>query len=260
MSDVLSPPSTREIKVGGLTSRVFEKGEGEALVFLAGLCGLTRWTPCLDALAAGRRVVVPALPGFPGGTGHDQLDSTLDWVMATLDLIEAVDGVGADWMGVSIGGTLAAEAAAASGACRRLVLVAPLGLFDEADPVTDVWAQRPGAQAGVLAARPESARYFTPDADDAIEQQVLMARANEAAARLLWPTTDTGLSRRLHRIHAPTLLLRGTADAVLPASYMERMVAGIAADVQRGTIPRAGHLADLDEPAAVAEQVLDFLG
>jgi pimeloyl-ACP methyl ester carboxylesterase len=140
-----------------------------------------------------------------------------------------------------------------------LVLLAPLGLFDEADPVTDVWAQPPGSQPGLLCARPESTAYFTPDDSDPIEKHVIMARASESAARLLWPTTDIGLARRLHRIRVPTLLLRGAEDAVLPASYMDRFVAGIAGDVQRGSVAGAGHLADLDAPDAVAEQVIDFL-
>jgi pimeloyl-ACP methyl ester carboxylesterase len=259
LSGVGNQPTQREIKLGSITSRVWEKGDGEPLIFLAGLGGLTQWTPCLEQMSASRRVIVPSLPGYPGGTGHDQLDSTLDWVIATLDLIEAVRGEGADWMGVSVGATLVAEAAAASHGCRRLVLVAPFGVFDEAEPVTDIWAQPPGAQLRLLCHNQENTRYVTPDDSDPIERQVLLARANEAAARLLWPTTDIGLARRLHRIHVPTLILRGAEDAVVPASYMDRIVDAIAGDVQRGSISGAGHLADLDAPDAVAEQVLDFL-
>ena len=85
------------------------------------------------------------------------------------------------------------------------------------------------------------------------------ARASEAAARLLWPTTDTGIVRRLHRITVPTLILRGAEDAVLPASYVDRVADGVAGDVQVGSVPRAGHRADLDAPQAVADHVRDFL-
>jgi pimeloyl-ACP methyl ester carboxylesterase len=140
------------------------------------------------------------------------------------------------------------------------VLVAPFGLFDEAEPVADVWAQPPGRAHALFCARPESTAYLEPDDDDPIESQVVMARASEAAARLLWPTTDTGLVRRLHRIQVPTLMLRGAEDALLPESYMDRFVAAISGSVQRGGIAGAGHLADLDAPEAVADQVLEFLG
>jgi len=254
-----APPAEHVVEVAGLTSRVWEKGEGETLVFLAGLGGLTRWSPCLEALCRARRVVVPALPGYPGGTGHTELDTPLDWLTATLDLIDAIGGRDADWVGVSVGATLAAEAAAASHACRRLVLVAPLGVFDPEDPVTDVWCQRPGTQAGLLCATEAGRACITPDEDDPVEAQVVATRASEAAARLLWPTTDIGLARRLHRIRMPTLLLRGHEDAVLPASYLSRIGDGIGGPTQLGTVAGAGHRADLDAPDEMAARILDFL-
>ena len=250
----------RHVRCGRIQARVWEKGSGEPLLFLAGIGGLTRWTPCLDALAATRRVIVPSLPGQPGGLGHDELDSVLDWITATLDLIDAVGALGIDWVGVSIGGTLAAEAAAASRGCRRLALLSPLGVYCPDDPVTDVFCQPPGALAGLLCSQPTSRAYFTPDSSDPIEAQVLVARASEAAARLLWPTTDTGLSRRLHRIIAPTLLMRGSEDAVLPASYLARIADGIGGPTELATLPGAGHLADLDAPREVAGRLLGFLG
>lgn len=259
MTTNAGPPREWHVRVGRIQSRVWEGGCGEPLLFLAGLGGLTKWTPCLVALAETRRVIVPALPGYPGGIGHDGLDGVIDWVTATLDLIDAVGGMGIDWVGVSIGATLIAEAAAASRGGRRLALVSPLGVFDPADPVTDVFCQPPGAMAGLLCHRPESRTYFTPDEADPIEAQVVTARASEAAARLLWPTTDTGLARRLHRISAPTLLMRGAEDAVLPASYLPRIADGIGGPTELATLPGAGHLADLDAPREVVGRLLEFL-
>jgi pimeloyl-ACP methyl ester carboxylesterase len=75
----------------------------------------------------------------------------------------------------------------------------------------------------------------------------------------LWPTTDTGLVRRLHRISAPTLLMRGALDAVLPASYLPRIADGIRGPTELATVPAAGHLADLDAAREVAGRILGFL-
>ena len=88
---------------------------------------------------------------------------------------------------------------------------------------------------------------------------MLRARAGEAAARLLWPTTDTGLGRRLHRITARTLILWGSEDRIIPASYAKRFAGEIAGQSEVRSIEGAGHLADLDAPDACAEAVEEFL-
>jgi pimeloyl-ACP methyl ester carboxylesterase len=252
----------RSVRVNGLDCRVWEKGEGEPLGFLAGLGGLLRWTPFLERLAERHRVVAPSLPGFPGALGHDRLDTHLDWITAALDLLDASGLRGADLVGASVGGSLAAEAAALSPRCvRRLVLIAPFGLFDEREPVADIWAQRPGEGSGLLCSAPERLEELLapPEGEDPIEWQILQVRASEAAARLLWPTTDTGLARRLHRIEAPTLLLWGSEDRVVPASYAKRFADAIGRNARVRSLPGAGHAADIDAPDAAADAVLGFV-
>lgn len=255
--------AARTVRVNGAPCRVWEAGQGEPLGVLAGLGGAPRWTPFLARLAERRRVVVPSLPGFPGATGHDVLDDLADWVAATLDLLEGAGLSGADLVGLSVGGTLAAEAAAFSpGLARRLVLVSPFGLFDEAEPVADVWAQRAGELPALLAAHPERwlAEQATPEGADAVEWQIEQVRASEAAARLLWPTGDRGLRKRLHRIRIPTLLMWGEADRVVPPSYAKRFAAGLGGPSELRLLPGAGHRADLDAPEALADAILAFAG
>jgi abhydrolase domain-containing protein 6 len=258
----MSGISERSLAVNGEPCRIWEKGSGSPVFYLAGLAGLPRWTPFLDRLAERHRVIAPSLPGFPGGTGHDKLDSLLDWISATLDLLEGAGLAQGDLIGASIGGTLAAEAAAmAPGLVRRLVLIAPFGLYDKSAPPTDLWAQKPGAWPALVSAHPEAYNAFTaPPADaNAAEWPIIMTRASEAAARILWPLGDTRLARRLHRLRAPTLVVWGAEDKVLPPRYAERLATGIAGKTRTALIPGAGHLADLDAPGAVAEAVLTAL-
>jgi pimeloyl-ACP methyl ester carboxylesterase len=257
----MNDPGERTVEVNGLPCRVWEKGEGRPVGYLAGLGGLPRWTAFLERLSAVRRVVAPSLPGFPGGLGHDRLDSHLDWIVATLDLLEAAGLAGADLVGASVGGALAAEAAALSPpAVGRLALVAPFGLYDPAFPPTDVFAQKPKDAPALLSARPEAyaAHVAPPEGEDG-EWTIVMTRASEAAARILWPLGDTRLGRRLHRVRCPTLLVWGDQDRVLSPRCADRFAALLAGPVRQVIIPGAGHLADFDAPDAVADAVLTAL-
>jgi pimeloyl-ACP methyl ester carboxylesterase len=260
----MSGVAERAVAVNGAPCRVWEKGSGSAVFYLAGVAGLPRWTPFLDRLAERHRVVAPSLPGYPGATGHDRLDSLLDWIAASLDLLEAAGlGAGGTLIGASVGGALAAEVAAmAPGLLRRLVLIAPFGLYDKSTPPVDLWGQKPGATPSLVSSRPETYAAFVapPEGAAAAEWPIVTTRASEAAARLLWPLADTRIERRLHRIRCPTLILWGAEDKVLAPSYGKRWASGITGKTTVTVIAGAGHLADLDAPAAVAESVLTALG
>jgi pimeloyl-ACP methyl ester carboxylesterase len=251
-------PRTRSVAINGQPCRVWEKGEGAPLVFFAGFGGLPRWTECLDQLAARRRAIAPSLPGFPGTSEIGPLYTHLDWLLAARDLIGGAGIQRCDLMGVSLGGALAADVAALwPDLIDRLILVSPLGLFDEKEPSTDLFAQRPDQLAQLLCADPKRylAHIAVPKGTDPVEWMVTTTRAREAAARLLWPLGDTGLARRLHRIETDALLVWGSGDRVIPVSYRARFVDGISGDVQVEVIEGAGHLVDLDTPTALARSV-----
>ena len=253
---------TRDVR--GDPVRVWEKGEGRTVGVLAGLFGYTRWSPFLEALAQHHHVVVPALPGHPGGGDFRKLDDLPDWLSATLDLLDAADLEGADLVGLGPGATLAAEAAAFSRtSVGKLALVAPFGLFDEREPVADLWARRASELAATFSAKPsEFARdvLAPPAGADEDEFRIVQTRALEAAARLLWPTGDRGLVKRLHRIRSETLLVWGERDAIVPASYAKRFASGIAGQTRVRMIPGAGHVVDFDAPELLAAAIEEFLG
>ncbi len=65
--------------------------------------------------------------------------------------------------------------------------------------------------------------------------------------------------RRRDQLRLPTLLLSGSEDRVLPASYAKRFADGLGGLVQVHQIEGAGHLLELDAPDAAAGAVLAFL-
>ncbi len=258
----MSGPSEAAVSVNGEPCRVWRKGDGAPLGVLAGFGGNPAWTPFLERLAGAREVVVPSLPGYPGGLGHKHLDSQLDWIAATLDLLEGAGLAGADLVGHGPGAALAAEVAAmARPMVARLVLMAPVGLFDEEAPMADVWAVRGSEIAGLMSARASAfaATLACPEGGDETEWKLTQVRAAEAAARMLWPNGDLGLEKRLGRIEANTLLLWGAEDRVVSPTHAERYAAAIGAKTQIRVIEGAGHRLDFDAPDATAEAILAFL-
>ena len=257
---VVSELETLSVDINGFACRVWKKGAGPKLGFLAGFGGLPRWVPFLDALARERAVIVPSLPGFPGSDrGHTVLDSHLDWLLAVRQLLQKAGLEGADLAGSSVGGSFAAEVAAIwPAAARRLALIAPWGLFDEKDPMTDPWAQRAPDVPGLLCADPERWNQLKTEQEGANspEWPIEQTRANEAAARAFWPLGNTRLEKRLPLIEAPTLLIWGEQDRIMPRSYEDRLAAAIAGRTEITTIPGAGHLAELDKPDEVAAAIL----
>jgi pimeloyl-ACP methyl ester carboxylesterase len=97
-----------------------------------------------------------------------------------------------------------------------------------------------------------------PEGANSIEWPIEQTRANEAAARIFWPLGNTKLEKRLNLIKAPTLLIWGEHDKVMPRSYAERLAKGIAGTSETRIVSGAGHLAELDKPGDVAAAIVGW--
>ena len=257
----MSEPETLSVDVNGHACRVWKKGSGPKLGFLAGFGGLPRWMPFLDELAKRRTVIVPSLPGTPGATGHNILDTHLDWLLAVRQLLVKAGLDGADLAGSSIGGSFVLEMAALwPTSVRRAVAIAPFGLFDEKDPATDPWAQKADDVPGLMCVNAQIWKDMKalPAGANSVEWPIEQVRASEAAARIFWPLGNTKLEKRLPLIAAPTLLLWGEHDRIMPKSYAALIAKALTARKEIRTIPGAGHLAELDQPVAVAKAIVDW--
>jgi pimeloyl-ACP methyl ester carboxylesterase len=247
-----------EVAGGRRTIEVFEAGEGEPFVFLHGEGGLAADSPFLSALAQGRRVFAPLLPGFGRSTGAEGLR---DMLAVTLHSFDVLDALGLDrpvLVGHSLGGMIAAEMAAlAPREVERLGLVAPMGLWLDAHPVPDLFATLPRELPGLLFHDPEfGERMMTAgrDLDDPKILEALVignARQLAMASKLLFPLPDRGLAERLYRVRAKTLVIWGEADRLVPPAYGDAFCRGIA-DAELITIPAAGHMVIVEQPVAVA--------
>ena len=76
------------------------------------------------------------------------------------------------------------------------------------------------------------------------------------AGKLLFPIPDRGLSRRLHRIKAKTLILWGENDKLIRPVYGEAFKAAIGNSTLR-ILPEAGHLVTQEKPEEVVDAIFD---
>jgi pimeloyl-ACP methyl ester carboxylesterase len=66
------------------------------------------------------------------------------------------------------------------------------------------------------------------------------------------------LKHRLHRVNVPTLFLRGGGDGIVSADYLKRYAA-LLPQARIETIADAGHLPHVEQTAATAAKILQFL-
>lgn len=102
----------------------------------------------------------------------------------------------------------------------------------------------------------------SPASDAASRQKSIdvMSRVPEATYRAALKTI-VGFDRReaLASIAVPTLLLAAEHDRTAPPDMMQRMATRIGSHAQYHCLPQAGHIANVEAPAAFNAAVLQFL-
>ena len=125
-----APVTERRLDLAGVSTAVLEGGDGPPVVLLHGQGGWAGvWVPVMADLVRDHRVVAPDLPGL-GASRVDGAAPTADRVLAWLgELLDRTCPAPPVLVGVSLGGSIAARFAAASGdRLAGLVLVSMGGL------------------------------------------------------------------------------------------------------------------------------------
>jgi pimeloyl-ACP methyl ester carboxylesterase len=246
---------------GGRVQAVFRAGDGPPLVWLHAADGIADGHPLVQELARRHGIVAPLAPGF---ADLAELDDVLDIHELAMHYDDVFDALGleeATVVGHSFGAMIAAELAAHyPRRVRRLVLISPVGLWRDDEPVTDLFAVPLPELPRVLFADPA---FLPPAPGDGgpppdVEVLVTLARGMTSVAKFIWPIPDRGLRRRLHRIEARTLVIFGVEDALVPASYADDFVAGIG-DAQAVLVEGAGHMVPVERSQEVLQAIDAFL-
>jgi pyruvate dehydrogenase E2 component (dihydrolipoamide acetyltransferase) len=244
--------------------RMPDREEGPPLVLLHGFGGdKDNWLFNIDALAVGRRVLAPDLPGH-GETGKDVADGDLDSLAtAVLAFLDALSIPRAHLAGPSLGGAVAIAAArAAPERVASLSLIAAAGL---GDAVNDAYltgfieARRRKELKTVLQMLFNDPGLVGKDMLEGVSRFKRMDGA-EAALRAIRDAVFPGgvveedVTGALAAYDGPVLALWGDADRIAPSPS-----GGLSGDVRVEIIGGAGHMPHLEASSRVNSLMDDFL-
>lgn len=247
------------------TIGVVERGGGEALplVFLHGVgSDKSAWAPQLEAFGDQRRTVALDYPGYgesdpAGSSGEAAHDYFAEAMVAALDALE-IDR--AHVCGLSLGGVVAI--ALAHRAPERVASLIIADSFAKHPDGAAILARSIAASDDMRAlAENRVPILLGTDADPKLASQLIavMAAIDPAAFRLgsaaVWPADQRDRARA---ITAPTLILCGSEDRVTPPALSEEL-ARLIGGARLRLIARAGHLPNLEQPAAFNAEIRAFL-
>jgi len=245
--------------------RFHVKGEGPAVVFFHGPWGLT-WGPFLDALARSFTVYAPehpgTTPGEPDAVQH--VDGLWDLILCYDELLDHLRLPEVMLVGHSFGAMVACEVAAVRPSrVRRLVLIDPIGLWRDDAPVTNWMLLAPQDLPGYVFREPEGAAakalFSIPeDPEQAALARTRLTWAMGSTGKFIWPIPDKGLKKRIHRIEAPTLMLWGAEDRLVPLAYAAEFARRLP-QTRLEVVKGAGHAPHLEQPETASQLVEAFL-
>ncbi len=227
------------------------------------------WDPQVARLAdAGWRVIAPQLRGVDGGTGDPPTTNIDDYAGDVVDLLDALHVDDAVVGGCSMGGYLAfALVRHAPNYVRGLVLVDTRSQPDAPEALEGrrkllSLAEDQGAD-GVLADMlpkllGETTRRERPAVVELV-RAIARRNSNESVAgmvRALMSRLDS--TPLLAGIRVPTLIVVGEEDTITPPTLSQQMHQAIAGS-ELAVLPRAGHLPNLEDPAAFNDVLVRFL-
>jgi pimeloyl-ACP methyl ester carboxylesterase len=249
-------------------------GTGEPVVYLHSATGEGEGLPFLEILADRAAVIAPMFPGYGESEGIEQIDDMDDAVFHLLDLWGQLGLDAPTVVGLSLGGWMAAELAVRyPSMVGRLVLVNPAGLYIPGAEIKDIFGRSPAEMADdlfadqthplaqMMKAFGEFRTDFSVTGTIPFELVAPLAKTMAATAKLGWDPYlhDPKLRSRLWRVAAPTLVVRGAQDTLIPAAHAEAYAADIAG-ARLVVVDHAAHLLSLEQPEQLAALVVGEAG
>ena len=259
--------------VNGYTIRYLDYGlpdgktNSKVLILLHGLgASAERWSRVIPTLSRYYRVIIPDIIGF-GYSDKPAVEYTMDFF---IDIFFKVflDNLGiskASIIGSSFGGHVATEFAIRfNGMVEKLVLVSPAGMMKTSTPTLDRYIM--AALYPVYEHVYEAFSEMAYDSDEAVNEEIVMDFVNRMRltnAKYAFMSTVLGiryapkLKGRLSSIIAPTLLVWGDNDKMIPLQYAREYE-----EIPKSkliVIKNCGHTPYVEKPITFNKIILRFL-
>ncbi len=280
-------PYARVVDAGGLRLHVYDAGGSDATPALL-IHGLgdeaDTWWHILPALARERRVVALDLPGFGRSDKPRQAYTSGFFARAAADLLGALGISRAALVGHSMGAAVAQRLALARPElAERLVLIGGGLPTRRARPPAPLWlflAPGLGELAYTSLRRSQEQAYATlrpyyhdldglPEADQQFLRKRVWARVWSNGQRRAFLSAFRWLAfeqaaradefrARLAQLRAPTALIWGAQDAIVPSAAGEAL-AGLLPRASFVAIDGSGHLPQQERPAQLLAELAKSL-
>jgi pimeloyl-ACP methyl ester carboxylesterase len=273
------------VHLSGLRIRVLTVGEetgAPPLVLLHGGgtdSATLSWGGVIEPLGRGRRIIAPDLPGYGESDRPDAPYSLNYYCTIVAELVDALGLDRFDLGGLSMGGGISlAYTLSHRDRVRRLVLVDTYGIQPDYPPqwlsyllvriplVTELTSLSVRSRSVARASLGQLVRTpgaLTEELVDAVMAESRKPRAGKAFNTLQkYETLRTGLRTnympQLDQIAAPTLIIHGSADTLVPLKYAKDASWRIP-DCRLEVLKGAGHWAQRDQPEAFVAAMNEFL-
>lgn len=268
----------RFLTIDDLVVRYWDEGQGEPLLLIHGMGAcLETWAWNIDALSAKHRVIALDLPGSGKSSRPIREDMfSLQYVGEFLRRFAEKLGVSTlSVAGNSMGGVLAIQLALMHPEMvRLLILVDSGGLGKEVHWSVSIMTVPLVNQIFAHPSRPLVRRvagqllHRHDSATEELIRRVVEYSQRPGTGSAVLRMAQTGVNLRgqtapygaaeLGKILAPTLVIWGEEDYVIPARHAEIALQAIR-DCRAVVLPRAGHGPQIDRPEMFNELTLEFL-
>ena len=245
----MAEQNTSPLTLNGIELKVRRQGSGETILLLHGAGGSAGLVPLVEELSGDYEILMPDHPGF-GLSGDSKQTTTIsDLAYHYLDFIKDQDLNDVHLVGHSMGGWIAAEIAIRSqAALKSLTLICSAGIHVKGVPKGDLFLWSPEESARNIFVKQEAVdRILNYEPSDA--ELEVMIRNKVSAAKYAWHPRfyNPDLSKWLHRISVPTLVVWGDQDKIFPKDYATAFKKFLPhAEVE--VLKDCGHVPHVDRP------------